>query len=287
MNLSYHQPADWITNPTQEPIILGSTIFILPGTKMRRDPGLQMLFGPGCTFQEDVCVHAHSVPKGDFEGWLTGFIGIRPEEAVKVMKRFANSMEDGFKGGIILGPVNNFGHKAVCHGTVISGYNVFYGLRSTVHDLVVGNNVYIGHETKMFNCFVDDNVEIQESCEIKNCIIGKNVRIGDFCTLKNCIIQDNTVIEAGVKILANKERKVRIGRDSWLSIACEVYVDIDEGSLVPMRMVIVGADEASKLNKNIGIKPITNFGLVVWNHMMELSQLPHGVMNFIKDEFFK
>ncbi len=285
MKLDYHQPKEWITHPVNESAVLGSTIFILPGAKIRKDPGLITLFGPGCTIQEDVGVHAHAI--GDFFNWLTEVIGISSDMAKAVIKRFSKFTDTDFKGGIILGPVNNFGHKAVCHGTVLTGYNVFYGLRSTVHNLVTGNNVYIGHETKMFNCYVDDNVEIQEGCRIKNCIIGKNVRIGDFCTLKNCIIEDNTVVETRAEIIGTKEHKLKIGGNSWLSTACEVYVDINENSLVPMRMVVDGPDEASKLNRNIMINPVTDFGLVVWDHMMELSHISHEVMNYIKQEFFK
>lgn len=251
MKSEMYEIKKWFNCPIDQPEIIGGSIVLLPGSVIRKDPGEKIFLGPGCTLQEGALLHAHG----------------------------------GDEGGIFLGPANNLGHYAVVHGSVRTGYDVFFGVRSTVHNIKTGNRVYIGHESKIINSTLGDNIEFQECAKIKNSIIGTNVRIGDNCVIKNAIIEDNVVIEAGTRIYGSCEKKVVIGNHSKLSRACEVYTDLKPHSFVGVRKVVITPEEVEEI-ENVNLNPVTDFGEHVWEHNMELGHISHDVVEELKKEYF-
>lgn len=241
----------WFNCPVNEIEVLNGSIVFLPGSIVRRDPEQRICLGPGCTFQEGALLHAHG----------------------------------GREGGIYLGPVNNLGHYAVVHGHVVTGYDVFFGVRSTIHNVKTGYRVYIGHEAKVFNSEIGNYVEVQECAEIENSIVGNNVRIGDNCEIENAIIEDNVVIEAGVRIYGRRNAKVRIGTGSKLSKACEVYISLNSHSLVDMGKIIENHNEIKKV-ENLNINPVTDFGKQVWEHNMELAHIAPEIVKKLREKYF-
>lgn len=251
MKMEMYEIKKWFNCPSNQPEIISGSIVLLPGSIIRKDPGEKVFIGPGCTLQEGALVHAHG----------------------------------GDEGGIFLGPANNLGHYAVVHGHVVTGYDVFFGVRSTVHNIKTGNRVYIGHESKIINSVLGSNVEFQECAKIKNSVIGNNVRIGDNCVIKNAIIEDDVIIESGARIYGSCESKVTIGKNSYLCRACEVYTDLHPKSLVAVRKVVENSDDTDEV-ANLNFNPVTNFGEHVWEHNMELGQISPEIVEELKKEYF-
>ena len=241
----------WFNCPTDQPQILDGSIVLLPGSIIRKDPGEKIFIGPGCTLQEGALLHAHG----------------------------------GEAGGIFLGPANNLGHYAVVHGHVVTEYDVFFGVRSTVHNIKTGHHVYIGHESKVINSDLGSNIEFQECAKIKNSIIGNNVRIGDNCVIKNAVIEDNVVIEAGARIYGSHEKRITIGSHTKLCRACEVYTDLKPHSYVGVRKVVVTPEEVEQID-TVNLNPVTDFGEHVWEHNMELAHISPEVVEELKKQYF-
>lgn len=242
----------WFNCPTCKPEILEDSIVLLPGSIIRKDTGEQIFLGPGCTLQEGALLHAHG----------------------------------GESGGIYLGPTNNLGHYAVVHGHVVTGYDVFFGVRSTVHNMKAGYRVYVGHEANVFNSEIGNNVEIQECAKVENSIVGNNVRIGDNCEVKNAIIEDNVVIEAGVRIYGRCDAKVKVGEGSKLCRASEVYVSLHPHSLVSTRQIVENSETVTEI-ANLNINPVTDFGEHVWEHNMELAHISPEVVEKLKKQYYE
>ncbi len=247
-----HKVKKWFKCPVNKPEIVADSIVLLPGSIIRKDPGEEIYLGPGCTLQEGALLHAHG----------------------------------GESGGIYLGPTNNLGHYAVVHGHVVTDYDVFFGVRSTVHNIKTGHRVYIGHEARVFNSEMGNFVEIQECAKVENSVIGNNVRIGDNCEVKNAVIEDNVVIEAGARIYGSCTEKVKVGEGSKLCRASEVYVSLHPHSLVGVRKVVDVAAEVEEI-ANLNINPVTDFGEHVWEHNMELAHISPEVVEKLKKQFFE